>query len=143
CLLHLIRMGLGGTLGPGDQFVSWIHDADFIRAVEFLIQHQNVEGPVNVCSPCPVPNHYFMRCLRHAWCTTYIGVPAPRWMLAVGAVALRTETELFLKSRRVVPGILKKNGFEFHFPNWRGAAQDLVHRWRGLQTDACLSAAAL
>ncbi|MDQ2840357.1 MAG: TIGR01777 family oxidoreductase [Acidobacteriota bacterium] len=142
-LLHLVRLGLGGTSGPGTQFVSWIHDVDFIRSVEFLIEHQELEGVVNVCSPCPVPNRYFMRCLRHAWCTTYIGLPAPRWALAAGAILLRTETELVLKSRRVVPTKLLKAGFEFHFPNWRGAAQDLVHRWRECRAIGNCSAAML
>jgi uncharacterized protein len=142
-LLHLVRLGLGGTSGPGTQFVSWIHDVDFIRSIEFLVEHRELEGVVNVCSPCPVPNRYFMRCLRHAWCTTYIGLPAPRWALAAGAILLRTETELVLKSRRVVPARLLKAGFEFHFPNWRGAAQDLVHRWREYRTNGNCSAAML
>jgi hypothetical protein len=142
-LLHLVRLGLGGTSGPGTQFVSWIHAVDFIRAVEFLIGHEELEGAVNVCSPCPVPNRYFMRCLRHAWCTTYIGLPAPGWALSMGAMFLRTETELILKSRRVVPARLLNAGFEFHFPNWRGAAQDLVHRWRECRTEGDCSAAML
>ncbi len=134
-LLHLVRLGAGGTAGPGTQFVSWIHETDFVRAIEFLIEHRELSGPVNVCSPCPVPNRYFMRCLRHAWCTTYIGLPTPRWALSIGAALLRTETELLLKSRRVIPACLTAAGFEFHFPNWRAAAQDLVHRWRELHGD--------
>ncbi|MGA8030144.1 MAG: TIGR01777 family oxidoreductase [Bryobacteraceae bacterium] len=132
--LRLVRWGLGGQSGSGKQYISWIHDVDFIRAVEFLIAHQDLSGPVNVCSPCPVANREFMDCLRHCWCTSYIGLPAPRWMLSIGAVFLRTETELVLKSRRVTPGRLLDAGFEFHFPNWRGACCDLVQRWRELQT---------
>jgi NAD dependent epimerase/dehydratase family enzyme len=73
-----------------------------------------------------------MCCLRRAWCTSYIGLPAPEWMLALGAVFLRTETELVLKSRRVVPKRLLDAGCEFHFPTWRGACHDLVQRWREL-----------
>lgn len=142
-LLRLVRLGLGGTSGPGDQFVSWIHDMDFVRAIEFIAMHEELEGPVNVCSPCPVPNRFFMRCLRHAWCTTYIGLPAPTWALTIGAALLRTETELLLKSRRVVPGRLTQAGFEFHFPSWRSASQDLVSRWRSVQSRAPFSAAAL
>ncbi len=132
--LRLIRLGLGGTCGPGNQYVSWIHDHDFVRAIEFLIEHDEIDGPVNICSPCPVPNRFFMRCLRHAWCTTYFGLPSPTWALSVGAAVIRTETEWLLKSRRVVPGRLSKAGFEFHFPSWRSASQDLVRRWRARQS---------
>jgi uncharacterized protein (TIGR01777 family) len=134
-LLRLVRWGLGGRAGSGRQYVSWIHDVDYVRAVEFLIAHCELEGPVNICSPEPVPNCEFMSCLRQAWCTSYIGLPAREWMVAVGAMLMRTETELVLKSRRVVPGRLLKSGFEFHFPHWRTAAQDLVHRWRALHAD--------
>ena len=134
-LLHLVRLGLGGSAASGQQFVSWIHDVDFIRAVDFLIGQEKLSGVVNVCSPRPVPNHHFMRCLRHAWCTQYIGIPASKWMLEIGAMVLRTETELILKSRRVVPARLLSSGFEFHFPNWRAASQDLVQRWRQLNSD--------
>jgi uncharacterized protein len=90
---------------------------------------------VNVASPCPLPNREFMQCLRAAWCTSYIAIPAAEWMLEIGALFLRTETELILKSRRVVPGKLTKAGFTFHFPNWRGASQNLVERWRALHAD--------
>lgn len=134
-LLHLVRLGFGGPCGSGSQYVSWIHDVDFIRAVEFLIARSDLDGPVNLASPGPVPNQFFMRCLRNAWCTTYIGIPTPTWLLGAGAALLRTETELVLKSRRVVPARLREAGFEFHFPNWRAAAQDLVHRWRELNND--------
>jgi uncharacterized protein len=133
--LRLVRMGLGGTAGPGNQFISWIHDVDFVRAVRHIIEHEELNGVLNVASPCPVPNRYFMRCLRHAWCTGYFGIPVPVWALSIGAIFLRTETELILKSRRVVPARLVESGFEFHFPNWRGAAQDLVQRWRELHSD--------
>ena len=134
-LLRLVRFGLGGRTGSGHQYVSWIHDVDFIRAVEFLITHQELEGVVNISSPCPVTNSSFMSCLRRAWCTSYIGLPSPKWMLAIGAFFLRTETELILKSRRVVPRRLTDAGFEFHFPNWRSACTDLVHRWCELHSD--------
>jgi uncharacterized protein len=134
-LLRLVRWGLGGPSGSGKQYISWIHDVDFLRAVEFLIAREDLNGPVNLCSPNPVRNREFMCCLRREWCTSYIGLPAPRWVLSLGAVFLRTERELVLKSRRVVPRRLLDAGFEFHFPNWRGACQDLVHRWHELYGD--------
>jgi uncharacterized protein (TIGR01777 family) len=140
-LLRIVRLGFGGTLGPGNQFVSWIHDVDFVRAVDFLLDHEELNGAVNLCSPCPEPNRVFMRCLRHAWCSSYIGLPTPLWALEVGAALLQTDTEPFLKSTRVSPARLVSAGFEFHFPNWRSASQDLVHRWRDSNSDSALSAA--
>jgi len=133
--LRLVRYGMGGRAGSGRQFVSWIHEMDFIRSIEFLIAREDMAGPVNICSPHPVTNEEFMCNLRRAWCTSYIGIPSPRPLLEVGAFLLRSETELVLKSRRVVPGHLLKAGFEFHFPQWRGACRDLVERWRDLNAD--------
>lgn len=128
-LLRLVRFGLGGAAGSGTQFVSWIHDVDFLRAIDFLIARQDLDGAVNISSPNPLPNRDFMRDLREAW-GALIGLPAARWMLEAGAFVLRTETELILKSRRVVPGRLLQGGFEFEFPDWPSAASNLVSRWR-------------
>lgn len=128
-LLALVRRGLGGTAGSGRQYVSWIHDRDFVRAVRWLIDHDQVEGAVNVSSPEPLPYASFIRALRHAY-GARIGLPAAEWMLALGAVFMRTETEMVLKSRRVVPGRLLEGGFTFEHPAWPDAARDLVRRWR-------------
>lgn len=128
-LLRLVRFGLGGTAGSGRQFVSWVHDTDFVNAIEFLVAHPELDGAVNVASPGPLPNRDFMRALRRAWGAP-IGLPAAHWMLEIGAVFLRTETELILKSRRVVPARLLEAGFVFQFPSWNEAAADLVKRWR-------------
>lgn len=128
-LLRLVRFGLGGPAGSGNQYVSWVHDEDFVRSIEFLIARDDLEGAVNISSPNPLPNRDFMRALRTAWGTS-IGLPASEWMLEVGAVALRTETELVLKSRRVVPTRLLASGFRFAHPEWSEAAHDLVRRWR-------------
>lgn len=128
-LLGLVRRGLGGTAGDGRQYVSWVHERDFVRAVSHLIERADLSGPVNVAAPHPVPNRDFMRALRAAW-GTRVGLPAANWMLAVGAWLLRTETELILKSRRVVPGRLLGSGFAFDFPTWDAAAAELCRRWR-------------
>jgi len=128
-LLGLVRRGLGGASGDGRQYVSWVHEADFVHAVRWLIAHEEMDGAVNIASPHPLPNAEFMRTLRAAW-GTRIGLPASRWMLAVGALLLRTETELILKSRRVVPGRLLAAGFRFEHPEWPEAARDLVRAWR-------------
>ena len=130
-LLGLVRRRLGGTCGDGRQYVSWIHEQDFVAAIYWLIEHDNLEGPINVAAPQPLPNAQFMQALRAAWGTRF-GLPAARWMLAIGAVAMRTETELILKSRRVVPGRLLESGFAFQFPAWPEAAADLCQRWRKL-----------
>jgi uncharacterized protein len=128
-LLKLVRFGLGGKIGDGRQYVSWIHDQDFVRAVQWLIEHSEISGPVNLASPNPLPNDEFMRALRDAW-GTRIGLPATEWMAEIGAMFLRSETELVLKSRRVVPGRLQEAGFTFLFPDWAEAARDLCARWR-------------
>src|ERR1700733_1010993 len=126
--LGLVRHGLGGTTLPGNQYVSWIHEADFIRAVEFLIERQDITGAVNLASPNPLPNGDFMHILRQAW-GTRIGLPTARWMLEIGTFLLRTESELILKSRQVVPGRLLNAGFKFQYPGWPEASCDLVTRW--------------
>jgi NAD dependent epimerase/dehydratase family enzyme len=127
-LLKLVRLGLGGKAGSGRQYVSWIHEGDFIAAVRWLMSHEELSGPVNIASPEPVPNEEFMRVLREAW-GQGIGLPASRWMLEIGAIAMRTETELILKSRRVIPGRLLASGFKFEFPRWEDAARELC-AWR-------------
>lgn len=128
-LLQLVRLGLGGRHASGKQFVSWIHEADFVRSIDFLIGHAELSGPINVAAPHPVPNCEFMTTLRQAWGMPF-GLPATRWMLEAGALVMRTETELILKSRRVVPARLCSAGFEFQFPEWSGAAADLVKQVR-------------
>jgi NAD dependent epimerase/dehydratase family enzyme len=109
--------------------VSWIHERDFCRAVEFLIAHEEMEDPVNIAAPHPLPNAAFMEALRDAWGMPN-GLPIPAFALEIGAVFLRTESELVLKSRRVVPGRLMDAGFEFEFRDWAEAAEDLVRQWR-------------
>ena len=128
-LLRLVRFGLGGPVAGGRQYVSWVHERDFIEAMYWLIAHPELAGPVNIAAPHPLPYRDFMRHLRHA-AGIPIGLPATQWMLELGTWALRTESELVLKSRRVVPGRLLESGFEFQFPRWAQAAQELVERGR-------------
>lgn len=128
-LLRLVRFGLGGRFGDGKEYVSWIHDQDFVRTVDWLIQNEDLDGPVNLASPNPLSNAEFMEALRNAWGITF-GLPATEWMLELGAFVLRSETELMLKSRRVVPTRLLQARFTFQFPTWPEAASDLCKRWR-------------
>ncbi|MEU0586615.1 TIGR01777 family oxidoreductase [Streptomyces sp. NPDC006132] len=129
-LLRLARLGLGGPVAGGAQYVSWIHDQDFVRAIEFLVARDDIDGPVNLAAPEPLPQRAFMRTLRAAWGVP-VGLPATRWMAEAGAFVLRSDTELLLKSRRVVPGRLLDAGFTFDRPTWPQAADDLVRRLRG------------
>jgi uncharacterized protein (TIGR01777 family) len=134
-LLRLVRFGLGGQNGNGRQYVSWIHEADFIRAIYWLIEHESLSGPVNLAAPNPLPNASFMRELRRAWGMP-LGLPSSKWMLEAGAFFLRTETELILKSRRVVPSLLSRDGFEFKFPDWPDAARDLCESMSAAKAEA-------
>lgn len=128
-LLTMARLGLGGPVAGGDQFVSWIHEADFVRACDLLLERDDIAGPVNLAAPTPLPQRDLMRTLRKE-AGMPIGVPATRWMAEIGAWVLRTDTELLLKSRRVVPGRLLEAGFEFEYADWATAAHDLVRRAR-------------
>ena len=123
-LLCLARCGLGGPVAGGRQFMSWIHARDFVHAMQWLIDDDSLCGPVNLASPNPLPQAEFMRALRDAAGVRF-GLPATRWMFEIGALALGTETELILKSRRVVPGRLVERGFTFDFPEWPMAARQL------------------
>jgi len=124
-LRRIVKLGLGGTLGSGAQFVSWIHAADFARAVHWLIEHEDLEGAFNLAAPNPVTNREFMSTLREVYAQS-IGLPATKWMLEVGAFFLRTETELVLKSRRVVPTRLLESGFRFEHGEFHAAMKEIV-----------------
>ena len=128
-LSRLARLGLGGPVAGGEQYVSWIHEDDFTAAVRFIVDQDSLAGPVNLASPGPVRQRDLMRELRAAW-GVRVGLPATRWMAELGALAIRTDTELLLKSRRVVPGLLTAAGFEFRHGTWPDAARDLVRRAR-------------
>jgi uncharacterized protein (TIGR01777 family) len=138
-LVGLVRSGLGGSAGDGRQFMSWVHYEDFVAAVRWLMNRDDIEGVVNVASPNPLPNAEFMRLLREA-CGVSFGLPVREWMLEAGAVFMRTETELILKSRRVVPGRLLEHGFTFKFPAWGDASRDLCHQWNMMRAAASSAA---
>jgi uncharacterized protein (TIGR01777 family) len=123
-LRGLTRWGLGGTIAGGRQFISWIHEADFCHSVEWLISRDDFSGPVNVASPNPIPQREMMRIIRRA-CGVPFGLPATRRMLEVAAFVHRTEAELILKSRRVVPSRLLAEGFQFRFPRMEDAVRDI------------------
>lgn len=125
--LGLVRKRLGGAMAGGAQYVSWIHDADYIGATELLIARDDLDGAVNLASPNPLPQREFMAVLRDAAGIRF-GLPATAWMARLGAWALRTDAELTLKSRRVIPGRLLEAGYRFKFPAWPEAVRDLIAR---------------
>lgn len=128
-LLNLVRFSLGGTQGNGRQMVAWIHELDYARAIEFLIAQDDMEGPVNLTGPHPLANREFMATLREAYGMPN-GFPAPAPLLELGSLLTRTESELVLKSRYVIPQRLLDAGFRFLYPEWQQAAEDLVAKWK-------------
>ena len=134
-MLGLVRMRLGGHVGNGRQFVSWIHELDYARAVDFLIAHEELDGPINLAAPEPLSNSDFMRAFRTAWGRglPVNGLPTPTPLLELGALFMRTESELVLKSRKVIPTRLLDAGFKFEYSDWPTAVNDLVRQWRAAE----------
>ncbi len=126
-LAQLARMGLGGTIGNGKQMVSWIHELDFVRALAFLINDESLEGVFNLAAPAPLDNRAFMKSLREKTGRP-IGIPTPRWLLEIGTFLLRTEPELVLKSRFVIPERLLQERFIFSYPFIDEAFDDLANK---------------
>ncbi|MBD1538513.1 TIGR01777 family protein [Arthrobacter sp. S13_S34] len=121
----LARLGLGGRMGPGTQKFSWIHVEDLYRCVRFLHARKDITGPVNVASPDVVTNRELMRMVRRAYGARF-GIPTPAWLLRLGAVLIRTETELVLKSRWVQPEKLLDAGFVYSQPELGRALQQIA-----------------
>lgn len=126
-LSKLVKLGLGGKMGSGQQMVSWIHEEDFCRAIEFLMNSPEIEGAVNVTSPNPLRNNEKMHALR-ALHKMSVGLPAQKWMLKIGAFIMGTETELILKSRFVLPRRLLESGFIFQWPDFQQAVEEIKKR---------------
>jgi uncharacterized protein (TIGR01777 family) len=122
---NLARLGLGGRMGPGSQKFSWIHVEDLYRCVRFLHARTDITGPVNVASPDVVTNRELMRMVRRAYGARF-GIPTPAWLLRLGAVLIRTETELVLKSRWVQPEKLLDAGFVYSQPELGRALQQIA-----------------
>jgi len=124
---NLVRFGLGGPQGEGRQMFSWIHLEDLYRCILFLESRLDMAGVYNASSPNPVPNHVLMKTLRDVLGMP-IGFPAPKWLLEMGALLIKTETELVLKSRWVIPKKLQEAGFVFQYPNIAGALNQIIHQ---------------
>lgn len=125
-LYNLVKLGLGGTQGKGDQRISWIHELDFNYLVEWLMEHPEIEGTFNASAPDPQPNQVFMKMLRKVSGKSF-GLPATRWMLELGAIFIQTETELITKSRWVIPKKVQELGFAFQYPKLEGALDEIIN----------------
>ena len=121
----IAKQGLGGAAGDGRQFVSWIHVDDFVAMIDWIQNHAELQGAINIASPDPRPNKEFMRLLRESIGVKF-GLNAPEWMLEIGAILKRTETELLLKSRRVVPERILESGYRMKFAKLEPALENLA-----------------
>ena len=125
-LKNLVRFGMGGKQGNGNQMFSWIHIDDLFSIITFMQQHTKLSGVFNASAPNPVNNKTLMQLLRKNM-GLKIGLPLPKWLLKIGAVLIRTETELILKSRWVIPERLLNAGFQFTYSNMDKALKNMVN----------------
>jgi hypothetical protein len=125
-LKRLTRLGLGGKQGKGNQMFSWIHIEDLFRIILFLMEHEGLNGVINCSSPEPVSNRILMKSIGEAL-HVKVGLPTPEWLLEIGAVLIRTETELVLKSRWVLPDRLLNSGFTFTYPTLASALEEVLN----------------
>lgn len=121
---RMVKLGLGGKQGSGNQMFSWVHIADVYNVVQFIAQNRHITGAINLTAPQPLPNAVVMETFRSALCMP-VGLPAPAWILQIGAMLIGTEAELLLKSRWVVPERLLTAGFTFEFPTLACALENL------------------
>lgn len=121
---NLVKCGLGGRQGSGNQKFSWIHIEDLYRIILFLREKEELNGVFNCSAPNPVTNRELMNQLREAM-NMKIGLPSPKWMLEMGAVFINTETELILKSRWVIPERLERAGYKFKYSSLDEALQQI------------------
>lgn len=117
-MLPLFKLGLGGPLGSGKQWISWVALQDVIAAIQFVIEHEELHGPVNVVAPAPIRNADFVRTLgRVLHRPAFLSVPTFALKLVMGEMA----DELLLARQRVIPNVLQKSGFKFQFPEIEAA----------------------
>ncbi len=124
-LVRLTKIGMGGKQGPGNQKISWIHELDFARSVEFIIHNKKIDDVINVVSQKPTTNAHFMQTLQKVLHVPF-GIPMNKSILEFGARIIKTETELILKSRNVIPKKLKDHGFTFQYSDLKHALESLT-----------------
>ena len=124
-LQNLVKYGLGGKQGNGCQMFSWIHEHDLCRLLDFLIANKEISGTYNASAPGPVSNTQIMKTIRMTMKMPF-GLPAPMWLLELGAILIGTETEFILKSRWVIPTKLLNAGFKFQFPDIKSTVENII-----------------
>jgi uncharacterized protein (TIGR01777 family) len=124
---NLVKFGLGGVQGSGNQRFSWIHIEDLFNSILFLNENKELNGVINCASPNPITNRELMKSFRHAM-NVKVGLPSPKWLLEIGAFFIKTESELILKSRWVVPERLEKAGFKFKYSKIDQTLQQILHK---------------
>lgn len=125
--INLVKFGLGGVQGSGHQMFSWIHIEDLFNIVLFIQKNKNLKGVFNCSAPEPVTNRELMQSLRNTMNKT-IGLPSPKWLLELGSIIIKTETELVLKSRWVIPERLEQEGFQFKYREIDEALSHIVNK---------------
>jgi len=123
-LAPIVKFGLGGKNGSGKQYVSWIHVEDLARIINWFLENKNASGVYNCTSPTPIRNEFFMEKIRATFGISF-GLPAAKWMIEIGSFLLRSESELVLKSRKVVPRKLQEEGFNFKFEELEKALKNI------------------
>lgn len=124
-LKNLVHFGLGGKQGNGNQMFSWLHIEDLFNIIQFINGHSELDGIFNCSSPTAITNKFLMKTLREKLKIPF-GFPSPKWLLEIGAVLIKTETELILKSRWVLPERLLKLGYDFKYPNIERAIENIL-----------------
>lgn len=125
-LVTMTKLLLGGTVGSGKQWVSWIHATDFLRALDLIVANEDIAGITHMTSPEPVTNSELMRTLRKVLHRPWTP-PTPAWLVKIGARLLfKTDPQLGLTGRRAMPKRLLEKGFGFNYPSLEGALKELV-----------------
>ena len=122
---NLVRSGLGGIQGDGRQMFSWLHEEDLFEIIQFIRSNDGITGALNCSAPNPLSNREVMAVLRQAFHMPF-GLPLPGWLLTIGAWLIRTEPELLLKSRWVIPTRLLKLGYRFKYSTLTEALANLA-----------------
>lgn len=125
--VDLVRVGLGGKMSSGKQYLSWAHEIDFLNVIDWVNDHESMRGTYNLSSPKPTENRLFMKALRKALNVKF-GLPHAKWQMKLGAILMGTESELVIAGRRVIPQRLSETGFHFSFPNIEDAFSELFNK---------------
>lgn len=125
--INLVRFGLGGQQGNGNQMFSWIHIEDLFNIITYLQSNKDLTGVFNCSSPNPINNRTLMKTFRQIM-NVKLGLPSPIFLLKIGVIVIKTETELILKSRWVVPARLKEAGYVFKYPTIDNALKNILDR---------------